>query len=202
MPPPDCDNQRGQDELAAALDCLSKRFEAHDLVVWNAVSVAFASMQGSARPKDDRGPGDRLFRLYSVIRGYLVVKKTVYACSDSKGLFAGASHIRAVMWWLVNGAYRIVHTAIRGRRHQLITVFVHGCLLPRSRMRYPGYFKTRLICGSFSPAFAPPGMMPLFASVTRRHASACATVSGPVSLQRPAEMPPPSICRPITAIAC
>jgi hypothetical protein len=53
MPRPDCDNQRGQDELAAALDCLSKRFEAHDLVVWNAVSVAFANMQGSALPKDD-----------------------------------------------------------------------------------------------------------------------------------------------------
>jgi hypothetical protein len=117
--------------------------------------------------------------------------------SGSKSFFAGASHIRAVMWWLVNGAYRIVRTAIRRHRHRLITVFVHDCLLPRSRMHYPGYFKTRLICGSFSPAFAPPRMMPLFASATRRHASARATDSGPVSLQRPAEMPPPSICRPI-----
>ncbi|HJX83646.1 MAG TPA: hypothetical protein VJ723_04810, partial [Candidatus Angelobacter sp.] len=46
---------------------------------WIAVSVAFTNIQGSALPKDVRAPGDRLICLYSVVRGYLVVEKTIYA---------------------------------------------------------------------------------------------------------------------------
>ena len=38
-----------------------------------------------------------------VVSGHLVAEKTAYAFG-SKSLFAGASHISAVMWWLVNGA--------------------------------------------------------------------------------------------------
>jgi hypothetical protein len=73
----------------------------------------------------------------------------------SKSLFAGTSHLRAVMWWLVNGAYgscgqQLGDIVIRPSLFLFITVscFDLKCFTLDT-------LKTR-ICESFSPAFETP----------------------------------------------